>query len=270
MRLVLGLLSVLGWFPPAVASIELADPTGCLDAERLHNEVASVLGPRLHALHLTVGVGARDRERIAHVDARHRHRSVWQRRFTASVDDCPVLAEAIALSLEAGLAALPGWELELPRARWIGSVLAELRPLERAVGLGAGLERLGAGGAGLRVGAELRSGLPLDVGTGAASLTELTVSVTPVVAAGRWWFTAGAAAGIGWASGTGFARNRVVRLPRLHGIAQVARSIRGPLLVAIGGRIPALRARFEGPGEARLEAAAQVHLSIGIRGSESD
>lgn len=117
---------------PSIARAEVTvnDATGCLAFEPVDLELRAVIGDEVvdrFQLLVTLddGEGPSNVLRLAVSD---HDRSVWTKSLDVEDSDCDVLVELIGLSVERGLATLPGWGLKLKQ-----------RPPELAVSVGVSL-----------------------------------------------------------------------------------------------------------------------------------
>ncbi|MCA9567673.1 MAG: hypothetical protein KC656_07515 [Myxococcales bacterium] len=267
---------VLSFFLPALASVTVTDPTACVDRERLENELVLLLGARSDDLDVRVYVSGDGEQREARAEVRHRRELLWTRTLDATMDDCPSLPDALALTVHAGLGALPGWSWERPTRRRLirgsGTLQAgSAWPPDLGFAFRAGMEARVHGVFGVWTRVALDSGLPVRVGTGVASLTSLGLGVGPELAGKAWRVWAGAQGGAGWASGSGFQTNHVVRVPRLVATAGVGRQVAGPLFLGVDAMAPITRVRYTAPTGDRVEPPLRLGIVVGVRaGREKD
>ncbi|MEQ1502972.1 MAG: hypothetical protein ABMB14_12115 [Myxococcota bacterium] len=99
-----------GFATVAAAGVVVEDTVGCLDAEAVDLELRAEL---VEKADIRIGLGAAPAPALSLAvtdgDAR-----VWDRVIAVKPEDCPYLPSLIALSLERGLSAIPGWGLPEP------------------------------------------------------------------------------------------------------------------------------------------------------------
>jgi len=247
----------------ASAGVTLDDPVGCLDAERLELELGLLLGDVTAArLDVRVTVEAPEQGRLAvHLAALDGGQLRWGRQMSATLADCDALPDAIALSVQQGLAGMGGWSAtsRAPAAMtrlWAGLSVAEdpraRVDLERAQPLG--------GAAIATVGLHSELGGPLAVGAGHALLASALLSAG-VERDGGLRPSLSVNVGPAWAWGLGFPEDYVAPTWRGTVSAQLATQLAGrPIAAGLEGvwmRVALLEA---GADTKRVEPALRVVL----------
>ncbi|MCB9675229.1 MAG: hypothetical protein H6737_08935 [Alphaproteobacteria bacterium] len=262
------------WVAAALAGVEVADPHGCVDADRLDDELRLQLGdPMVDHLGIRVEAeeaseGVRFRTTVREGDT-----TLWARTTGFAEADCPAVPEAIALSVSQGLAALPGWSFE-PRASgtWLSPTvhlaLSAGVPVDARFGAHVGVRVRGPGPSAFWVQARVQTGPPFEVGSGAATIVQPALAAGPVLtsrarlAPEAWVLVAG---GPLFAFGSRFDTDAVAVLPRLTAEVGAGLHPGGPAQVGLFAEVPLVRVRLEeAGGEGRTEAPVRVGLTVGL------
>lgn len=251
----------------ALAAVVVHDPTGCVDDERLDNELALLL-PAPGAVDITVFVDADGESRHTRTEAHRRGQLVWTGRLEALDADCPALPEALALTVKTGLSSLPGWSWDqAPDARFtLGvGVRADVGRKELRPGLSASLEGRVWRGVGLWVDAQGFYSTTIAIGTGSATVTGLSVGggVQVEHEALRVW--AGWSTGRQWAIGRGFDVNFTPELPQNPARLGLSWTFGQVLETALHTRIPSRRILLTTEDAFYREDLFQPGISIRIR-----
>lgn len=255
---------------PALASVEVSDPTSCVDAERLDNELSLYLGDRPD-LTIQVVVEGDGERRFARTEVRARKKLLWTRSLKATADDCPALPEALALSISTGLNTLPSWTWDTPsgpgdRVRGnMGFRVSTTVPVDLGIGLTGGLELRAHQSFGFWARLSLDTGIPFTVGDGAATLTSLLTSGGIQLAPRTWRVWTGFSYGTGWAQGVGFPQNESSSVPRAVLELGAGRHLIGPAFFGLRLDHHLVRARFTGPGGQRIETPLRAGFILQIR-----
>lgn len=247
------------------------DSASCVDASLLAEAVDGVL--RAPAA-VRVTVTALGSARTLDVRVGRGGRVAWSKRFDLVAADCPTAPEAIAGSIRAGLADLPGWlRGNESAAAWGVDV-----PLTASLGVASTVEaRFGLGGRAildvgpghlvLGLAAEVGTGVPLDMGTAylGAAAGELGWGFEP--SGSRWTVLGGVRGGPAVSWGSGFVRDEIGLAPEVSLWVQGGYRATENLLISVGVRGNLVRVRSSAgpandPNEAvvsepwmRLEAA---------------
>jgi hypothetical protein len=283
---------VLLLFATAWAGVSVDDPLDCLDAGRLENELALQLGDAALAdldVRVTLTPGeptdaaggfststrvSRDGERL------------WAKRSAFVQADCPALPEALALSIQQGLAGVPGFGVHAEESPVrVGATIQLVStaglPLDPRLGVHGGLKLRAGPFADLWTQARLQTGPRLAIGSGAATLFQPGLAVglavherDPERLAPRWRPDAWA---LVWggpmiAVGAQFDRDRVVVLPRVAAEVGAGLRVNGPVHVGLFAEVPILRNEWivEDPNagseglSSRTEPPIRIGLAVGL------
>lgn len=231
------------------------DTSSCVDASLLAEAVDGVLRAPA-AVHVTVTAAGHARTLAVRVG--RGGGIAWAKQFDVVNADCPAAPEAIAGSIRAGLADLPGWlrGSEAPE-RWgidlpLTASLGVGQPVEARFGVG-GRALLPVGGGRLLLGlaAEVGTGVPLNVGTAqiGAVVAELGWSLEPVDS--PWLVQGGVRAGPALTWGSGFVHDELALAPSAALWAQGGLHAGENLLISLGlrGNLVRVEAAVGSPNE---------------------
>ena len=263
------------WVLHTWAAVTVDDPSRCVDAGRLEDELGLLFTPEeLEDLDVAVAVGSRGSQRSTDIRVAQRGTTLWTRTLVLDASDCPSAAEAAALSIHQGLATLPGWSVDTvhPPVLMAGIDLTVTTSTDLDARFAFG------GGPDLRIvrrtwvwsRLRLGAGTPVSVGVGRATLLFGGVAVglrTSIrIATGGLELAAGIDGGLRLALGQGFDVNLSNVVPRLDTEASVGWLFDGPFRVGVVATSPILRLVLtDGEGTRRPEPLVRVGLSAGLR-----
>jgi hypothetical protein len=256
-------------------AVTVTDPVDCVTAESIENELGLAFDSADLALidvAVEVAESADSDGLFLHLAVDKNDQRIWDRVMDASPRDCPSLPKAIALSIESGLADMPGWDV--PPGPALPAGIAGSAELGPSVGV-RGDPRLLVGG-GIRVRAFQRLGwnaavrglasTPFSVGDGSVVVAGLSLSTGPSlhIPVGTMNLEPAAAVGVGvlWVVGRGFDANRVARVWR---VAAEAGSWFGgrQLQVGLFAELPVARVNYRvEQGESQAESALRGVLLV--------
>lgn len=248
------------------------DSASCVDASLLAEAVDGVLRApaAVHVAVTALGTG-----RTLEIRVGRGGRVAWSKRFDLVSADCPTAPEAIASSIRAGLADLPGWLRTGDAASSWGIDL----PLTASLGVGAPLEaRFGFGGRAsvvlgtgrLLLGLAAEVGTPMTVGDGSAHTgavaAELGWGMEPTGSA--WILQGGVRAGPALSWGSGFVHDETGLSPEVALWFQGGHRATESLLISLGLRGNLVRvAPAYGPAngpETVIVPGPWVRLELGL------
>ncbi len=251
----------------AHADVTVDDPTDCLDAARLENELALQLGDDvLSELEVRVALDPvdppdADGSFATSTRVRRDGERLWSKRSAFVPADCPVLPEALAASIQQGLAGVPGFGVQTTPEPVRSGATVHLAansglPVDPRIGLHGGVKLRTGPIAHLWLQARLQTGPRLKVGSGAATLFQPGAALG-IVLHGRddsrlevlerrlrpdaWALVWG---GPLIAAGDQFDDDQVVVLPRLSAEVGAGLQLQGPMHAGLYGEIPILRSRL--------------------------
>lgn len=263
------------WVLHTWAAVTVDDPSGCIDAGRLENELGLLLTEaELAELDIGVTVAAVGEQRAAAIQVEQGQTQLWSRELRLTQSDCPSAAEAAALSIHQGLATLPGWSVATERPRrvmgGIDLAVTSSADLDARFTLGGGVDlrivqrtwlwsRIRAGG-----------GTPLTVGAGRATVLfgglALGLRGSFPVRKNGLELLAGVDVGLRAALGLGFDINQSNVVQRFDVELGAGWLFAGPLRIGVVTTFPVLLIELiEEGGDRRLEPPFRIGLSAGLR-----
>ncbi|MEZ4322274.1 MAG: hypothetical protein R3F61_32675 [Myxococcota bacterium] len=258
-------------FGAGLAGVEVSDPSGCVDGNRVDDELRLALGDAL-VDRLAIRVSTSE-PLVVRTVVREGDRTLWSRSTSFEPADCPAIPEAIALSVQQGLAALPGWSPDIERTRRRLAPTAHLvvsgaLPPDGRFGAHFGARTRVAGPLGAWVQARLQIGPSVEVGAGSATLLHpaLTAGLS-LRADTRWTPDVWVLGGIGpiVAFGNRFDTDRVVVRPR--STVEVGAGVHpgGPVHIGLFTEIPVLRIQLlDSTGGVYTESLVRTGLVVGV------